>query len=193
MIASLTGTIARADKDSVVLQVGGVGFQVFVPQSLLDQLRSSGREVTLFTHLHVRENDLTLYGCATQEELDLFRLCLTVSGVGPKVALSLLSFLPPERLRAAIAREDLQALSQVPGIGPKTAKKLVFDLKDKVAHEVEMGEPAPAFIKADADLIAALTGLGYSVAEAQEAMRHLPREPLELEEKVRLALAYFAA
>ncbi len=199
MIASLTGTIARADKDSVVLQVGGVGFQVFVPQSLLDQLRGSGREVTLFTHLHVRENDLTLYGCATQEELDLFRLCLTVSGVGPKVALSLLSFLPPERLRAAIAREDLQALSQVPGIGPKTAKKLVFDLKDKVAHEVEMGEPAPALTEADGSteltevLIAALTGLGYSVAEAQEAIRHLPREPLELEEKVRLALAYFAA
>lgn len=193
MIASLSGVIAATGKDFVIVQVGGVGFQVYVPQTFLDGLSGSGQEETLSTHLHVRENELTLYGFGSEEELALFRLLLSVSGIGPKVALSMLSFLPPDRLQAAIAQEDVAQLARVPGIGPKTAKKLVFDLKDKVAAEVVPGEPLPVLTEADADLIAALTSLGYSVAEAQEAMRALPREPLPLEERVRLALAYFAA
>ena len=120
----------------VVIQVGGVGFQVFVPQNHLDTLGRPGQDVTLFTHLHVRENELTLYGCGTEEELALFRTLLGVSGIGPKVALAILSSLPPDRLRAAIAQEDVALLARVPGIGPKTAKKLVFDLKDKMGAEV---------------------------------------------------------
>jgi Holliday junction DNA helicase RuvA len=193
MIASVRGVVASVGQDSIVVQVGGVGFRVFVPRALLDGLDGPGQELTLFTHLHVRENELTLYGCATEEEIALFRLLLGVSGVGPKVALSILSFLPPDRLRAAIAQEDVTSLARVPGIGPKTAKKLVFDLKDKVAIEALPGVPQPVLTEADADLIAALTGLGYSVSEAQEAMRHLPREVISLEERVRLALAYFAS
>lgn len=193
MIARLAGVVATTGKDFVVVQVGGVGFQVFVPQTLLSGLAAPGQEVTLFTHLHVRENELTLYGCRSEDELALFRQLQTVSGIGPRVALSVLSFLPPDHLRAAIAQEDVTVLARVPGIGPKTARKLVFDLKDKVAAELPPGEPRPALTEADADLIAALTGLGYSVAEAQEAIRALPREPLPLEERVRLALAYFAS
>jgi Holliday junction DNA helicase RuvA len=125
--------------------------------------------------------------------LALFRLLLGVSGIGPKVALSLLSFLPRDRLQAAIAQEDVAMLARVPGIGPKTAKKLVFDLKDKIAAEIMPGEPQPVLTEADADLIAALTSLGYSVSEAQEAIRSLPREALELGDRVRLALAYFTS
>lgn len=193
MIAALQGILAATGKDFVVVQVGGVGFRIFVPQALLDGLSGTGQEVTLFTHLHVRENELSLYGCASEEELALFRLLLGVSGIGPKVALSILSFLPPDRLQAAIAQEDVTTLARVPGIGPKTAKKLVFDLKDKVAAQVPVGEPPPILTEASTDLIAALTTLGYSVAEAQEAIRHLPREPLPLEERVRLALIYFAS
>jgi Holliday junction DNA helicase RuvA len=193
MIASLTGTLTAIGKDSIVVQAGGVGFRVFVPRRLLDALGGPGQEVTLFTHLHVRENELTLYGCGSEEEMALFRLLQTVSGIGPKVAISVLSTLPPDRLQAAIAQEDEATLARVPGIGPKTAKKLVFDLKDKVAAELRVGEARPALTEADADLIAALTGLGYSVAEAQEAIRTLPREPLPLEERVRLALGYFAS
>ncbi|MCL7452382.1 MAG: Holliday junction branch migration protein RuvA [Anaerolineae bacterium] len=191
MIASLRGVLAAKGKDSVVVQAGGVGFRIFVPQSLLEQNPGIGQDLTLYTHLHVRENELTLYGCASEEELSLFGTLLGVSGVGPKVALAVLSALPPDRLRAAIAQEDLAVLSRVPGIGPKTAKKLVFDLKDKIAAQMPPGEPVPAFTQADADLVAALTTLGYSVAEAQEAIRSLPREELPLEERVRLALAYF--
>ncbi|MGD8625422.1 MAG: Holliday junction branch migration protein RuvA [Anaerolineae bacterium] len=193
MIARLQGTIVARGDDCLVVQAGGVGFRVFVPQRLLEGYSELGEEVTLHTHLNVRENDLSLYGCGTEEELALFGLLLSVSGVGPKVALATLSHLPPARLRAALAQEDLAALARVPGIGPKTAKKLAFELKDKVAADVREGLPPPAMAEVDTDLIAALTGLGYSLTEAQEAMRHLPREPLPLEEKVRLALAYFAS
>ena len=193
MIARLPGTIATLGRDSMVVQVGGLGLGVFVPQTLLGGQVQAGQEVTLFTHLHVRENELTLYGCGSEEELALFRLLLGVSGIGPKVALAILSSLPPDRLKAAIAQEDVATLARVPGIGPKTAKKLVFDLKDKVAVEAMPGIPQPVLTEADADLIAALTTLGYSVAEAQEAIRSLPREPLPLEERVRLALAYFGS
>jgi Holliday junction DNA helicase RuvA len=193
MIANLKGTVSATGKDFVVIQVGGVGFQVFVPQTVLSGASHPGQGLTLYTHLHVRENELTLYGCESEEELALFRLLLSVSGIGPKVALAILSSLPPDRLQAAIAQEDVTVLARVPGIGPKTAKKLVFSLKDKVEAQLPAGAPVPALTEADTDLIAALTTLGYSLAEAQEAIRALPAGPLSLEEKVRLALTYFAS
>jgi len=193
MLASLSGAVAATGKDFVVIQIGGVGFRVSVPQTILDSLPGSGPDLTVYTYLHVRENELSLYGFGSEEELALFRLLLGVSGIGPKVALSVLSALPVDRLQAAIAQEDAAMLSRVPGIGPKTAKKLVFDLKDKIAVGVVPGEPPPALTEADTDLIAALTTLGYSVSEAQQAIRSLPREALPLEERVRLALLYFAS
>jgi Holliday junction DNA helicase RuvA len=193
VIASLRGLVATTGKDSVVILVGGVGFRVSVPRTVLDGLVQQGQDVTLHTHLHVRENELALYGFGSEEDLALFRLLLGVSGIGPKVALSVLSFLPTDRLQSAIAQEDVATLARVPGIGPKTAKKLVFDLKDKIAVEVMPGAPPSVLTVADADLVAALTTLGYSLAEAQEAIRALPHEPLPLEERVRLALVYFAS
>ncbi|HSJ56634.1 MAG TPA: Holliday junction branch migration protein RuvA [Anaerolineae bacterium] len=194
MIALLSGRIVSTGKDSVIVDVGGVGFRVFVPQSLLAARAEVGDELVLHTHLHVRENELSLYGLETEDDLKLFRLLQTVSGIGPRAALSILSALPSDQLRHAIAHGDEAALAHVKGIGPKTAKKLVLDLKDKV-EAVEGGLPPsfPSISEADVDLIAALTGLGYSVAEAQEAIRHLPRGPLSFEEKVRLALAYFVS
>jgi Holliday junction DNA helicase RuvA len=193
MIASLDGVVAATGKDYLVVRVGGLGFQVFVPQTMLERAGGQGDRVSVHTYLHVREHELTLYGCGSEDELALFRLLLTVPGIGPKVALAILSFLPPDRLKAAIAQEDVAALARVPGIGPKTAKKLAFELKDRVVSEAPPGATFPRLPEADADLIAALSGLGYSVAEAQEAMRSLPREPLSLEERVRLALAYFVS
>jgi len=193
MIASLTGLVQATGKESVVILVGGVGFRVSVPQTLLDGLSERAGELTLFTHLHVRENELSLYGFVTEDELVLFRLLMTVSGIGPRVAMTVLSSLPPDRLRAAIIQEDVSILTRVPGIGPKTAKKLAFELKDKLAAELAAGGLLPPITEADADLIAALTGLGYSVAEAQQAIRALPRGSLPFEERVRLALAYFGS
>lgn len=193
MIARLKGTISAIAKDSIVVDVGGVGFRVFVPATLLEDLDGRGEEITLFTHLHVRENELTLYGFASEDELALFRLLQTVSGIGPRVAMTMLSALSPDALRAALAQENLEVLTRVPGVGLKTAKKLAFELKDKVAAELGIGEFRAPISEADADLIAALTGLGYSVAEAQQAIRSLPRGPLPLEERLRLALAYFGS
>jgi len=191
MIARLKGKLEAKGKDHAVIDVGGIGFKVHVPASLLDSWEGTGHEVALFTHLHVRENELSLYGCGSQEELGIFELLLRVSGVGPKVALAVLSALPPDSLRTAVAQENAEALARVPGIGPKTAKKLIFDLKDKIGVGV-IPMVAPVLTDADAEVIAALTTLGYSVVEAQAALQSLPKEEMEIEERVRLALAYFA-
>ncbi len=191
MIANLKGRIESMGEDHVIIGVGGIGFKVYVPTSVLENAGGRGRQVELFTHLHVRENDLTLYGCGSEDELALFELLLDVSGVGPRVALAMLSTMPPESLRLAIAHGKAEVLARVPGIGPKTAKKIIFHLRDKVA--VEAGpEAVPFLTDADAEVIAALTGLGYSVVEAQAALQSLPAEEMEIEERVRSALAYFA-
>jgi Holliday junction DNA helicase RuvA len=191
MIANLKGRIEAIGKDYLIVGVGGIGFKVYVPTSFLETAEGLGRQVELFTHLRVRENDLALYGCGSEDELALFELLLNVSGVGPKVALAMLSTMSPDSLRLAIAQGNAEVLTRVPGIGPKMAKKIVFHLKDKV--EVEFGpEAVPLLTEADAEVIAALTSLGYSVVEAQAALQSLPDEEMEIEERVRLALAYFA-
>ena len=191
MIANLKGRIEAIGKDYVIVDVGGIGFKVYIPTSFLETSEGLGRQAELFTHLHVRENELTLYGCGSEDELTLFELLLGVSGVGPRVALAMLSTMSPDSLRLAIAQGNAVALTRVPGIGPKMAKKIVFHLKDRV--EVEFGPEAVFLLTdADAEVIAALTSLGYSVVEAQAALQSLPTEEMGIEERVRLALAYFA-
>ena len=191
MIASVKGRVSAVGRGYLVVDVGGVGLKVHVPAPALDQA-SPGRMVELFTHLHVRENELALYGCASEGELALFELLLGVAGVGPRVALAILSKMPADSLRRAIAQERAELLARVPGIGPKTAKKIIFHLKDKV--QAEMGVAVtPVLSEADAEVIAALTSLGYSIVEAQAAVQSLPRdEELSIEERIRRALAYFA-
>jgi Holliday junction DNA helicase RuvA len=192
MIASLTGRVAAIGDTFLIVEVGGVGFQVHVPSGLLgrDQL---GTKVELHTHLRVRENDLSLYGFDSKDELRLFELLLNVNGVGPRVATALLSSFSPDTLQTAIAQENLAALSEVPGVGPKTARKIAFDLKDKVKAVAGAVAAAPATLTdADVAVIEALTSLGYSVVEAQAALQSLPEQDLPLEEKIRLALAYFS-
>jgi holliday junction DNA helicase RuvA len=190
MIASLEGTVAAIGSNYVILKVGGLGFQVYVPDNLLQKFDGPGRRIQLFTHLHVRENDLSLYGCATQEELEVFNLLLSVSGIGPRIALATLSVLSPTNLRAAIAGEQADVLTRVPGLGPKTARRVIFQLKDKISiQEIPDGV---SLSNQDAEVIAALTALGYSVVEAQTALQSLTYDPdLSLEERIRQALAYF--
>jgi Holliday junction DNA helicase RuvA len=193
MIGRLSGTVWATEGDLLVLRVGGVGFQVHVPAGELARLSEPGQPVELFTYLHVRENELVLYGFLTQEEVSLFRLLLSVSGVGPKTALALLSTVTPDTLRQAVLRDEPGLLSRVPGIGPKTAKAIIFHLKDRLAP-FGAGAAGPVISDADAEVIAALTGLGFSLVEAQAALQSLPRDQeLPFEERVRLALSYFAA
>jgi Holliday junction DNA helicase RuvA len=192
MIARLSGTVWSIGEGHVVIRAAGIGLQVHVTSSVLSQLDGVGQPVELFTHLHVRENELALYGFLTEEELTLFKLLLSISGVGPKVALALLGTVSPDALRQAVVQEEPRLLSRVPGIGPKTARAIIFHLKDKL---IPAGaEAAPLLSDADAEVIATLTGLGFSLVEAQAALQSLPRdEDLPVEERVRLALAYFAA
>lgn len=192
MIASLRGQVIDKGKDFVIVEVNGVGFRVTVPRPLLALLDGTRQEVELHTHLHVRENELALFGAATREELDLFRLLLGVAGIGPKVAISILSELSPEALRQAVVNEDATSLSHVPGVGPKTARNVIFHLRDKMVVEEVAALGAPRDRTWESELVSTLTALGYSASEARAAIAALPDEELEFEERLRLALRYFA-
>jgi Holliday junction DNA helicase RuvA len=149
-----------------------------------------GKEVELHTHLYLREDILALYGFATAEELGLFQSLIGVRGVGPKLALALLSALPPDQLTLAIASGNEDLLTQVPGIGKKTAQRLILELKGKLEKLVS---PVPVS-EADAEVLSALTNLGYTLAEATRALSSVPQEKdLGLEDKIKLALQNLGA
>jgi len=192
MIGSLRGEIIDKTEDTVLIDVGEVGFLVLAPATLLDMLEV-GVKTQLFTHLHVREQELTLFGFTNREELELFRTLLKVQGIGPKIALAILSHIPAETLRQAVAREEAALLARVPGIGPKKAKQIVFQLKDKVGLE-DIFVSATPISDTDGEVIAALTTLGYSVVEAQAALQQIPKDARNgsVEEKVRIALSSLA-
>lgn len=190
MISTLHGRVVAKDESSAIVEVGGIGFRVLFSDSDLGRFAELGREVTLYTHLQVREDAWTLYGFSTEDARDLFELLLGARGIGPKAALALLSAFSPESLQTAIVQEDIGALSRVPGIGPKTARTLTFHLRDKIRIE-PVGPSLAALAEIDAEVVAALTALGYSVVEAQRAVQSLPREEMPLEERIRLALASF--
>ena len=191
MIATLEGILEYRGIDSAIVKVGGVGFQVYIPSSTLSKLGATGDEVSLYTHLHLREDNVSLYGFASGEELALFKNLISVSGVGPKVALSLLSALSPQQLAMAITSSNVDLISQVPGIGKKMASRLVIELRSKL--EREWKEAALPLATEDSDAIAALTSLGYSLREAMQAVSSLPDSTeLSLEEKVKLALQQLA-
>ncbi len=188
MIASITGTIQQIEESSLIIGVGGVGVRISVPRTVLEDVGGVGRAIMLHTHLIVREQELSLYGFETQEDLQLFTMLLGVSGVGPKVGLAILSTLSPELLKSAIMREDTAVLQRVPGIGKKTAERIMFQLRDKL----DLTEPTavPLVSDVDADVIDALTTLGFSIVEAQSALQHLPREAKTVDERVQLALQH---
>ena len=192
MIGLLRGEIIDKEEGGILLEVAGVGYEVLMPTTLLDVLEV-GERTRIFTHLHVREQELTLFGFPNKEELQLFRTLLKVQGIGPKVALAILSHIPAEILRQAVAREEAALLARVPGIGPKKAKQIIFQLRDKVGLP-EVLVMATPISDTDGEVIAALTTLGYSVVEAQAAIQHLPKEARNesVEEKVRLALSSLA-
>lgn len=195
MIARLRGVVDEKGEDWLIVTVGGIGMMALVPATTADAA-VEGAHVALFTHLHVREDALTLYGFSSREDLRLFEQLIGVSGVGPKAALGLLSALSYGQLATAIASAQPELLRKVPGIGQKTAERIVLDLRDKVTPPLDDGALAPrgAQRAADAELIAALMGLGYTQAEASDAAERLPVDgDAPIEERVRLALGLFAA
>jgi Holliday junction DNA helicase RuvA len=190
MIASLQGVIDAVSKDSMIVNVNGIGFKLSVPTSVLSELGVVGREIKLYTHMHVREDDLSLYGFGSLDELRLFETLISVSGLGPKTAMGMLSAMSADQLAMAIASGSVEMLTTIPGIGKKTADRLILELKDKVGG-VMISTPAGRAAQENADVVAALVSLGYSVQETTRAVNALPTgKKLSLEEKVKLALQY---
>jgi holliday junction DNA helicase RuvA len=190
MIASLRGRVAANVAGQTVLDVGGVGYRLATTASAARMAAdANGGEVTLLTHLHVREDTLALFGFASEAERALFELLLGVSGVGPKAALAIVSGYAPDQIRRAVQTGDHALFTSIPGIGRRTAERVVIDLKDKVGGlQIAAAADVPAVADGHTDARDALVGLGMSVAEAEAALRPLD-ESLPVEERVRLALA----
>ena len=190
MIASLQGIIDAISKDSMIVNVNGIGFKLSVPTSVLSELGAVGREVKLYTHMHVREDDLSLYGFSSVDELRLFETLISVSGLGPKTAMGMLSAMSADQLAMAIASGSVEMLTTIPGIGKKTADRLILELKDKVGG-VMISTPAGKAAQENTDVVTALVSLGYTVVETTRAVNALPTgQKLKLEEKIKLALQY---
>lgn len=190
MISTLRGEVSQIEDNAIVLEVGGVGLRVFVP-AMLRTKHKAGESVFLFTHLVVREDALTLYGFESQADRELFNILLGVDGVGPKVALSVLSTMTLDAVQRAIFADEAELLSRVPGVGKKTAQKMALHLKDKLKPTDALAKVA-AMSDKDSEVLAALTALGYSVVEAQAAIQSIAKDaPDDVEERLRLALQYF--
>ncbi len=190
MIASLQGKIESLGGDWAIINVGGIGFQVYMPTSTLSALGNTGKEVNLHTHFHLREDSATLYGFASAEELGLFRTLLSVSGLGPKLALPMLSAMNVEKLTMAIATSSVDLLTEISGVGKKLASRLILELKEKMGAGW-VGAPVAEIAQENTEVVAALTYLGYSISEASRAVATLPpSSDLSLEEKIKLTLQY---
>lgn len=191
MISSLNGHITEKGPDYAIVEIGGVGLRVFIPAPSLDNFQA-GEMAFLHTHLVVREDSLTLYGFETTEEREFFNLLLGVSGVGPRLALATLSTLNTDAIRRAVFSEQPEVFTRVPGIGKKSAQKILLHLQDRV-QAVDGLEHVAALDDADTQTIDALVALGYSIVEAQTALQSIPRDaPKDVETRIRLALQYFS-
>jgi len=190
MIATIRGEVSQVEENALVVEVGGVGVRVFVPAPVRSEAKA-GEMIFLFTHLVVREDAFLLYGFESQSDRELFNILLGVDGVGPKVALSVLSTMTLDAIQRAVFAEEPELLSRVPGVGKKTAQKMALHLKDKLKPVDSLSKLA-AMSDTDSEVIAALTALGYSVVEAQAALQSIPKDaPDDTGERLRLALGYF--
>ncbi|MBO8169719.1 MAG: Holliday junction branch migration protein RuvA [Thermoanaerobacteraceae bacterium] len=199
MIAYIRGVLKFVTKDSIVVETGGIGYQINVPAKCLQEYRP-GETVELYTHFHLKEDGAQLFGFSTAKELELFKLILGVTGIGPKSALAVLSNLGPDKFVLAVTAEDVQAITRAPGIGKKTAQRLVLELKDKLAKEsyaagltVSQGDTRD---KLGGEVLAAMEALGYTSSEVlpviKQALQNIGQEA-SVEQVVKMVLKQFAA
>lgn len=206
MFSYIKGTLEEFWEDTIVVEAGNIGWNIHVPLSVLDRLPKTGSEVKIYTSFQVREDAMTLYGFLTRQDLLMFKQLLGVNGIGPKAALGILSTLRPDDLRMAIISEDAKAIARAPGIGPKTAKRVILDLKDRIRMEDIM----PGGVELPGDLtdaaagvngmdgvgkeaIEALVALGYSMTEATKAVRQVEiTENMTVEGVLKASLKYLA-
>lgn len=178
MISYIKGELVEVTENSIVLDHQGMGFSIMMPGSILDKLPQIGSELKVHTYLYVKEDILDLYGFLTRDDLKIFKLLITVNGIGPKGALAILSALSPDDLRFAVLAGDAKTISKAPGIGSKTAQKLIIELKDKLKIEDVLDGAGEGYVSQDnmadtasAEAVMALTSLGYSAADAPRAVR----------------------
>ncbi|MEL6307168.1 MAG: Holliday junction branch migration protein RuvA [Chloroflexota bacterium] len=191
MIAQVIGTVIVKTNEAVVIDVGGVGIEVFASRIALEECQVDA-QARLLTRLIVREDSLTLFGFSNAPERDLFDMLIKVSGVGPKLGITILGTLSIDNLRNAVVSERVEILTRVPGIGKKTAQKIMLELKDKLPVGLD-AVPETGFNDINVDVMDALVTLGYSVVEAQSAIQSLPPDaPDSVEERTVLALGYLA-
>lgn len=190
MIGQLTGTIAWRGDKFIILDVSGVGYRVALSLETLKALpRESPIPLRFFTHLAVRENALDLYGFLEKSELDCFELLLSVSGIGPKSALAILSLAPPAVLEKAVVAGDSSYLTKVSGIGRKSAEKIVLELKDKIGS---LGDHTSQSLKGESEAVEALQSLGYTLKEARDALRDIPSDLTDTGDKMKAALKFLS-
>jgi Holliday junction DNA helicase RuvA len=190
MISVLHGTVISQETDGIIVDVNGIGFHVMLPTYFKDQVQP-GEVVYLYTRMIIREDAWTLCGFETRDGRDVFDLLLSVNGIGPRLALSILSTLTPEVIRKAVVSNQVDIFNRVPGIGKKTAQKIVLHLQDRLPTAGEITSLS-MISDVDSEVIAALTALGYSLVEAQSALQIIPRDtPQEIETRLRIALQYF--
>jgi Holliday junction DNA helicase RuvA len=192
MIASLSGEVLEKQAGSLIIGVGGVGLLVGVPTGVADHARV-GEHIFLYTHLLVREDALNLYGFENPEMRQLFLLLLSVNGVGARMALAILSTMTADAIRRAVINEQPDLFARVPGVGKKTAQKILLQLQGKVGGATTL-EAVSRLTDMDTEVLDALTTLGYSIVEAQSALQSIPKDaPEDVEERLRLALQYFSS
>lgn len=205
MISYVKGPLIDIWEDMIVVEAGGLGYNIHVPVSVLETLPKAGTQVQIYTSLQVREDVMTLYGFLTRQDLQMFKQLLGVNGIGPKAALGLLSALRSDDLRMAIISGDAKAISRAPGIGPKTAQRVILDLKDKIKMEdilpggMDPGSGAEAVPAASGmegagkEAVEALVALGYSMTEAGKAVRQVEiTETMTVEDVLKASLRYLA-
>lgn len=195
MISYLQGVLVAKSPTEIVMDVNGVGYAVHIPLSTFEKLDGLNQRVKIYTHLHVREDAMLLYGFATETERELFRMLISVSGIGPKIAQGILSGMDASELRRCITSGDASALTSIPGVGRKTAERIVLELRDKVAKGADLLPGAPAAqVSARSEALAALLSLGYTRATAEQALRRVLKEAgedeISLEELLKRALRY---
>lgn len=200
MIAYVKGELSDVTEETIVVENNGIGYEIGVPFSVMDQLPASGCEVKIYTYMYVREDAMKLYGFLTKDDLKVFKLLITVNGIGPKGALGILSAITPDDLRFAVLSDDVKSISKAPGIGTKTAKKLILELKDKLkleeafeerlAHTEEI-QTVNAAENIRSEAVLALTALGYTNTDALKAVRQVElTEDMTVEELLKKSLKF---
>jgi len=183
MIGFLRGRILRRSPQHIILDVGGVGYIVQIPLSTFERLKGTDSEVSLHIHTVLKEDSLQLYGFFTEEEREIFTTLLNVNGIGPKTALNIISYLPPEELRRALQEEDIKRLTKIPGLGKKTAQRIILELRDKIPDKMKKED------RVYDDALSALVNLGYQKTQAREALEVVQKKGLvSIEDILREAL-----